>query len=147
VTKEERKAYHTAWRAANRGKVKAQHAAQHVKYYATLEGRAYHMWNSAKQRAKRSGVPFEISREYVLALAREYGTVCPALGTPFQTGLGRALPESMSLDRFDAALGYVEGNCWVLSNKANMIKSSATRTELGRVYRWMCKVIGEQADD
>lgn len=139
--REERKAYHASYRAANGNKIRAGKAA----YRATPEGKARAMWLDARRRSAKRGTPFTITYEDVLALVQEYGRVCPALGTPFQAGIGRPIPTSMTLDCFEPTLGYVKGNVWVLSHKANSIKNSATRTELGRVYRWMCKVIGEAA--
>lgn len=117
------------------------------------DGRAYQckvcckvidMFRKARTRAKAANVPFTITKGYLEGLIAEYGQVCPALGTPFQPGVGRPIPESMSIDRFEPRLGYVPGNVWLLSNRANTIKNSATRTELGRVYRWMCDVIARQ---
>jgi hypothetical protein len=46
---------------------------------------------------------------------------CPLLGTPM---------ESPSLDRIDSTKGYVKGNVWVISNRANTLKNDATLTEL-----------------
>ena len=37
---------------------------------------------------------------------------------------------SPSLDRIDSTKGYVPGNVWVISNKANRMKSNAAAEEL-----------------
>lgn len=89
----------------------------------------------ARARAKRSGVPFDITNEYVYALTSD---ACPVFGSPFVfLGMGRITASSPSLDRLNPALGYTQGNVVVISNKANMIKSSATWKEVQTVAYWL----------
>ncbi len=45
-------------------------------------------------------------------------------------GEGKLYDDSPSLDKIIPKLGYVKGNVWVVSNKANRIKSNATIEEL-----------------
>lgn len=60
---------------------------------------------------------------------------CPVLGIPIGLGLGRDhLP---SVDRHDNAQGYIEGNIWVVSYRANRLKSDATASELEKVLRYI----------
>jgi hypothetical protein len=40
------------------------------------------------------------------------------------------LDNSYSLDRIDSNKGYVKGNVWVISRRANVIKNNATLEEL-----------------
>jgi hypothetical protein len=55
---------------------------------------------------------------------------CPLLGIKLEIGVGGCKPNSPSLDRIDPNLGYIKGNVWVISNKANSIKNNATPEEL-----------------
>ena len=55
---------------------------------------------------------------------------CPLLGIALEVGVGGCQPNSPSLDRIDPRKGYVKGNVWVISNKANSIKNNATPEEL-----------------
>lgn len=56
--------------------------------------------------------------------------VCPILGIPlFKVG-GKPTPNSPSLDRIDSSKGYVKGNVWVVSWRANWIKNNSTISEL-----------------
>ena len=52
------------------------------------------------------------------------------LEIPLTVGYGNSLENSYSLDKIIPELGYVKGNVWVISNKANMIKSNASLKEL-----------------
>lgn len=54
---------------------------------------------------------------------------CPVFGYSFTTNC-KSADTSPSLDRIDSSLGYVEGNVWVISTRANRIKSDATLEEL-----------------
>lgn len=47
----------------------------------------------------------------------------------YQASGGR-LPASASLDRLDSSRGYTPDNVWVISWRANQIKSNATLSEL-----------------
>jgi hypothetical protein len=56
--------------------------------------------------------------------------ICPLLNIPLVVSNGTASQNSPSLDRIDPNLGYIKGNVWVISNKANSIKNNATSEEL-----------------
>jgi hypothetical protein len=84
------------------------------------------MVNSAKSRAKKRGIPFNISTDDI-----HLPDVCPALGIPLVYGGGKGPTDnSPSLDRVLPLLGYVAGNVIVISNRANRIKNNATIPEL-----------------
>ncbi len=77
--------------------------------------------NSAKDRAKKNDIPFDITEADV-----EIPEVCPYLKTPFVRGTMYAA----SVDRIDPRLGYVKGNIEVISRKANLMKNNASTEEL-----------------
>lgn len=76
---------------------------------------------AAKRRAEAKGLPFSITYKDF-----ELPEVCPLLEIPLQVNEGKAQDNSYSLDRIIPELGYVPGNIWVISNKANMIKNDAS---------------------
>lgn len=84
----------------------------------------------AKHRAKKQGVPFDLSAEDI-----HIPHVCPALGIRLKRNLGGRSQSAASptLDRIKPDLGYIRGNVIVLSAKANAIKQNATPKELERV--------------
>lgn len=86
------------------------------------------MVRSAKERAKKMGLPFNITAEDVII-----PNYCPALGIPLKIGTGHPTPNSPSLDRIVPELGYTKGNVMVISHKANTIKNDATPEEIKRV--------------
>jgi hypothetical protein len=87
------------------------------------------MWISAKDRAKRDDVPFTILEDDIVI--PEY---CPIFKNlklcPSGNYSGVAELNSPSLDRIVPDLGYVLGNIWVISNKANTMKNGASKGDL-----------------
>jgi len=55
---------------------------------------------------------------------------CPLLGLRLEQGTEKRTDASPSLDKIRPELGYVPGNVWVISWKANRIKNNATLQEL-----------------
>lgn len=76
------------------------------------------LWHRAKKRAARRGVAFDLPLESIFI-----PPFCPVLGVPLSTRDGRSL-NSPSLDRIDPTQGYVQGNCRVVSDHVNRIKSN-----------------------
>lgn len=90
----------------------------------------YRNWYSAlysrvKRRARKRGIQFEVTREYVKQLKVD---TCPVFGVPLVLEPG-VQDNSPSLDRVIPALGYVEGNLRIISNRANRMKYDGTAAE------------------
>jgi hypothetical protein len=85
----------------------------------------YIMWKSAKARAKRKGLSFTIDLEHIIIPA-----YCPLLDIPIFVGEGKACDNSPSLDQVYPGKGYTPKNVWVISYRANTLKSNATFKEL-----------------
>jgi len=88
------------------------------------------MYRNAKQRAKRDGVPFDITFEDIMSVWPSDNR-CPVFYTEFRSNrvpnsgklaTGSKL-YSPTLDRKNNDLGYVKGNIGILSRKANSVKS------------------------
>ncbi len=84
----------------------------------------------ARHRASRRGFEFDIDESDVVVPAH-----CPVLGIPLAQSTNKASPNSPSLDRIDNTRGYVKGNVWVISSRANRLKGDATIEELEAVIR------------
>lgn len=89
------------------------------------EAPEHQMLARAKQRAKKSGVPFTITLSDIQVPVK-----CPYLGICLYVGHEVAGPNSPSLDRIIPELGYIPGNIEVVSHRANTAKNDFTPEEL-----------------
>ncbi len=99
----------------------------------------HEMWERSKRRARKKG--FEHTINYTDINVPSH---CPLLGIPLFRSAGKgACDNSPSLDRIDSSKGYTPDNIWVISNKANSIKSNATLEELEAIAtRFRAKIEG-----
>lgn len=84
-----------------------------------------YLYQSAKARAKQRGEEFSIELGDIIV-----PEVCPILGIPLKYNRGVKQDNSYSLDRIDSSKGYIKGNIWVISLRANRIKNDSTVEEL-----------------
>jgi hypothetical protein len=91
------------------------------------------MLSRSKSRALAKGLEHTITLEDI-----KIPKTCPLLGIKIKdnTGNGRGnCRDSPSLDRLNSDKGYTPDNVWVISNRANEIKSNATLEELEQITR------------
>jgi hypothetical protein len=86
------------------------------------------MFRAARCRALRDGIPFTILPEDIVI-----PEFCPVLGLRLERAKGKATASSPSLDKIIPSLGYVRGNIWVISHRANTLKHDATLEELEKL--------------
>ena len=84
-----------------------------------------YLLSSAKNRAKKKGIPFDLELEDIFI-----PELCPVFKKPFVYGLHKQDDFSMTLDRINNTKGYLKDNIVVVSMKANRIKNDATIEEL-----------------
>lgn len=87
-----------------------------------------------RNRSKVRGWPFALTPADVLV-----ATHCPVFGTKLEFGGRRNNPDSPSIDRIDNRLGYVAGNVWVISLRANHLKNDSTLEELEQLTKVLRK--------
>lgn len=87
-----------------------------------------YMWGRSRQSAKKLNIPFNIEPSDI-----KVPGMCPILNEPLVVGT-RYAP---SLDRIIPKLGYTKGNIWVISMKANAMKTDATKEELKLFANWV----------
>lgn len=115
--------HHLAVRQAAVRKESVKRAQRKWKTSAT--GRAATLLAQARVNAKTSGREFDLDASDVII-----PTHCPVLGIPLDCAAERHSDSLPSLDRIDNSKGYVKGNVWVISWRANCIKKDATLDEL-----------------
>jgi hypothetical protein len=97
----------------------------------------YYLFHGAKARARRKGLDFDIVLSDIVIPKR-----CPLLQIELHRNQASE-PSSPSLDRKDSSLGYVKGNVWVISHRANTIKNDASLEELTAIGARAEKILAE----
>ncbi len=128
--------------------VKKSHAArsyQKRKAYINRKNAQYYIKNkeqnmllSAKTRAKRAGLEFNLEREDIII-----PQFCPIMGIELRRDNNKFQSNSPTLDRIDNNKGYIKGNIWVISALANTMKNKATKEELIKFSRAILNFYGE----
>ena len=88
------------------------------------------IYSKTKARAKAEGLDFNIDVSDIVI-----PELCPLLGIRLTK---KGLPNCRtgpSLDRKDSSKGYVKGNVWIISTRANTIKNDATLEELKMIVK------------
>lgn len=116
--------------------------AAHTEHRDTVRARrtanpAAEMWRTAKIRASKQGVAFDLDVSDVVVPSH-----CPILGIPLQVQTGKVGRNSPSLDRIYPDRGYTKGNVQVVSYKANTMKNNATPEDLLRFSHWATTSFG-----
>lgn len=111
--------YEREYRRNNLEKVRTIKRNSRSRQYLTVSGRAQQLHSAASARALKHGIPFGLTREWLEE--RISGGHCALTGLPFD--LEPHNPYAPSVDRIEAALGYVPENCRVIINAANLAKN------------------------
>jgi hypothetical protein len=88
------------------------------------------MVQAARVRAKKSGIRFAIGPDDFCLPIR-----CPLLGIQIEYANTVTADDSPSLDRLDSSKGYIPGNVWVISFRANRIKNNASYSEFRTIAK------------
>ncbi len=113
-------------------KTKDERQEKQKKYY--LENYDLSLLNSIRQRAKRLGAPFDLTRDDLI-----FPEKCPVFGFALERNRGKVNFNSPSIDRIDPSRGYTKDNIQVISYKANTMKNNASKEELEMFARWILK--------
>ncbi len=85
----------------------------------------YKMLARAKNRAKKNNLPFNLELGDIVI-----PDICPLLGIKIKSTEVRNSPNNPSLDKIIPEKGYIKGNIWIISNRANTLKNDASLQEL-----------------
>ena len=94
-------------------------------------GRRLH---KAKDRAKKQGLPYNVTKEHVEEIWTGY---CPVFGTKLDKFAKRFEKGGYQLDRIHPKLGYVIGNLAWLSDRANRLKDNMTVDEAEMIFKFL----------
>ena len=100
--------------------VKHRNKKDRERRHSNIESYKKAMLSSARSRAKSKNLDFNIDVSDI-----ELPEVCPLLGIPLSINASNK-EFSYSLDRIDSSKGYVRGNVWVISDRANRLKNNAS---------------------
>ena len=150
TTPEQRKEQLHKWYLKNRDLVLAKSGARYRAKHKEIREQAMQryrrdpvgvMLDRSRQRAKSKGVLFRLKRKDIFI-----PHICPVLGIQLERAVGKLGPSvnSPSLDRIDPVLGYVPGNVQVISYKANIMKSDATKDDLILFAKWVLDTYDQQ---
>ena len=133
-TKEQTSAQNRAYHARHRDEILARQGRVRRERKIGADARLWHLRKllaDAKRRAKQRGLAFDLT-----IVDLHVPDECPVFGlTLAWANANRRTWSSPSLDRIDSRLGYVASNVWIVSWRANQIKSDATPKELRAVAR------------
>jgi hypothetical protein len=93
----------------------------------------------SRARAKKLGLQFNLEECDIII-----PDVCPVLGIPLyfsNTGKKGATNNTPTLDRADNSKGYLKGNVFVISSRANLLKRDAEEWELRAIADYMKSVL------
>src|SRR5258707_16838 len=96
----------------------------------TIAVRKSRMLSTAKIRSRDAGMPFDLTRDDVIIPSH-----CPVLGIELDPLAKNKADNLPTFDRIDNAKGYVKGNVWVISWRANRLKWNSTLDELRSLVR------------
>jgi hypothetical protein len=117
--------------------VKDKHRIQVTRY--AKEHPEWKMVQREKQRAKKKGVPFDLSSKDIII-----PEVCPILGIRLRANTGEKTEYSPSIDEIIPGVGYVLGNVAVISDRADTIKNDGTADEHEKIANWMNQIALQQ---
>lgn len=103
-------------------------ATRHKKQIGDLNWVINDKLTRAKHRAKNKGFDFDLTTEYLQSIYPVDGK-CPIFNTPFDMSRSN-IDYTMSIDRIDNTKGYIVGNVWFISTRANLLKRDRTIDEL-----------------
>lgn len=96
-------------------------------------------WNLIKNKAKKRGLEFSVSLDYLWGIYQKQGGLCALTGVPIDLGTFKDDYGMASLDRIDSTGGYTEGNVQWVHRTVNFMKQSLSDAEL---VQWCRRVVG-----
>lgn len=124
---------------SNKKRRKQYHSSDKFKYH-TADGKMTPALANAKYRAKKKGLEFDITRDYIISLWNEQDGRCKITNEKFKLDSNsKYSKDGAHLDRIDSSKGYVKGNVQWIIGWVNLMKSSYDmedfKTKITIVYK------------
>jgi hypothetical protein len=103
----------------------------------------YRQFISRKQKAIKAGIPFTIEFNQL-----EKPEFCPIFNTKLNygwSGLKCRDPNKATIDKLIPELGYVSGNVFIISWRANKLKSDMSINELEKIMKYIKERLNGQS--
>ena len=105
--------------------------------YRAMENTLSHQFRQRRNQALKKGIPFTVDLDDI-----EQPELCPILGIKLNYGWGGKSghlrdPAKATIDKVIPALGYVPGNVFIISWRANKLKSDMTFEELEKIMNYI----------
>ena len=101
------------------------------------------MFHASQARSKKEGWEYNLTIEYLIELG--IPETCPCLGIPLNKEIKERSENSPALDRIDNNKGYIKGNVWIISDRANRLKNDGNADELMKIALAVQKRLQNQA--
>lgn len=103
--------------------------------------------NKAMARCKKKGIPFSVSHQHLVDLFNLQEGRCCLSGLEFREPKeGKSSPFSMSIDRREPNLGYVEGNVRLMLMGVNSMKLSGSDEDVISICKAVVDLVKELED-
>lgn len=105
--------------------------------YRAMENTLPHQFRQRRNQSLKQGIPFTIEFDEM-----EQPEFCPILGVKLNYGWGGNAghlrdPNKATIDKVIPELGYVPGNVFIISWRANKLKSDMTLEELEKIMNYI----------
>lgn len=117
----------TAYYYRNLEKERLRGRLKYQRKVGTLEGCADNLLRGAKQRAKKKGLPFDLTLDWVME--RLHRGECEVTSIPFNFDGGKN-PFGPTIDRIVPQEGYTKENCQVVVWTYNAAKGNGTHEDV-----------------
>lgn len=110
-----------------------------LRSHATPEARVNALLRQARHRAKKKGLPFDVTLEDFLPLP-EFCPVFPQMRLKYCGDDRSTTYNTPSIDQIEPGMGYVRGNVTIISWRANHLKCNGTPEELRAVADYAARM-------
>ncbi len=115
---------------------KARASRDSTRYRVQPKGYLKNLLSPIRQKCRKRGIAFDITRDWLLRLYEDQAGVCALTGDPLTFIVGQGVVRTnCSVDRQDPTLGYTKGNIQLVCLWANVMKGSRTNGEFMEVCR------------